>query len=226
MNTQYDHVAEAAVYIRDKLPAELPIPTVAVVLGSGLQLLADRLTGAVHLSYESIPHFPKATVSSHAGVLSAGRLDGREVWLLSGRVHGYEGYDMRTLTFYVRVLHLLGVETLILTNAAGGVNESFTEGDLMLITDHIKLSDDSPVRGEHDERFTSRFFDMSRAYSPRLQAVIRDCAAQNGLSLQEGVYVYMAGPQYETPAEIRMIRTIGGDALITIVDGKIAYCAN
>ena len=213
MNALYDRAAEAAAYIRAQTATAASVPTVAVVLGSGLQLLAEELEGVVHLSYETIPHFPRATVASHAGVLSVGKLSGRPVFLLSGRVHGYEGYDMTTLTFYVRVLHLLGVKTLVLTNAAGGINEAFSEGDFMLITDHIKFSDDSPVRGTQDDRFTARFFDMSRAYAPRLQEIVRRCARENDLLLREGVYAYMSGPQYETPAEIRMLRLLGADAV-------------
>ncbi len=214
MKREYDCAAEAAQYIREKTEeAGLPLPTAALVLGSGLHGLAKELTAAVRLPYDTIPHFPVSTVSSHEGVLSVGRLSGRCVAVFSGRFHYYEGYDMRTVTFYVRVLHLLGVRTLLLTNAAGGVNETFREGDLMMITDHIKLCGDSPARGENDPRLMPRFFDMSRTYSPRLQEVIRRHASHLGLSLREGVYFYMSGPQFETPAEIRMIRVLGGDAV-------------
>lgn len=212
--TEYQRVTQAAAYIRQQLiDAGMPMPTAALVLGSGLQGLAEELTDAVRLPYETIPGFPVPTVSSHAGVLLVGRLAGRVVAVLSGRLHYYEGYDMREVTLYVKVLHCLGVRTLLLTNAAGGVKESFREGDLMLITDHIKFCADSPARGEQDPRLMPRFFDMSRTYSPRLQAAARCRAEELGLTLREGVYFYMTGPQFETPAEIRAIRLLGGDAV-------------
>lgn len=212
--TEYQRVTQAAETIRKRLiDAGSPIPTVALVLGSGLQGLAGELTEVVRLPYETIPGFPVPTVSSHAGVLLVGRLAGRVVAVLSGRLHYYEGYDMGEVTLYVKVLHCLGVRTLLLTNAAGGVNESFREGDLMLITDHIKFCADSPARGEQDPRLMPRFFDMSRTYSPRLQTAARCRAEELGLTLREGVYFYMTGPQFETPAEIRAIRLLGGDAV-------------
>ena len=214
MNTEYERARAAAEHIRQAVTAAgLSLPTAALVLGSGLGYLADEVTDGVRLPYGEIPHFPLSTVATHAGVLTAGTLAGRPVFIFSGRTHVYEGYEMRTVTFYVRVLHLLGVRTLVLTNAAGGVNESFEVGDIMLITDHIKLCADSPVRGACDPRFTPRFFDMSRAYSPRLGEEARRCAARLGIPLREGVYFYMAGPQFETPAEIRAIRLLGGDAV-------------
>lgn len=212
--TEYDRVCQAAEYIRGRISVQrVALPEVAVVLGSGLHGLVDRLTDSFFLPYADIPHFPVSTVAFHAGLLHIGRLAGLPVFLLSGRFHYYEGYDMRQITFYVKVLKLLGVRTLLLTNAAGGVNESFSAGDLMLVTDHIKLAVDSPARGENDERLMPRFFDMSRVYSPRLQALIKQCAEQNDIPLRQGVYVYMGGPQYETPAEVRMIRLLGGDAV-------------
>ncbi|MBQ6830213.1 MAG: purine-nucleoside phosphorylase [Clostridia bacterium] len=212
--TEYDRALQAADYIRACLSqTKTTIPSLAVVLGSGLHPLAGELTEAIAIPYGDIPHFPTSTVAFHEGKLLVGRLQGVSVFLLSGRFHYYEGYDLRQTTFYVKVLRLLGVRVLLLTNAAGGVNESFAAGDLMLVTDHIKLALDSPVRGENDERLTPRFFDMSRAYSPRLQQHVIACAAQLGIPLRQGVYVYMGGPQYETPAEVRMIRLLGGDAV-------------
>ncbi len=212
--TEYDRAYEAAGYIRQQIEnSGLTLPEAALVLGSGLQGLADELTHAVRLPYEEIPYFPRTTVASHAGVLMAGTLEGRAVIALSGRLHYYEGYDMGTVTFYVKVLHLLGIRTLLLTNAAGGVNEIFQEGDLMLITDHIKLCADSPARGEQDPRFMPRFFDMSRTYSPRLCETARRLAEKLAIPLRDGVYFYMTGPQYETPAEVRLIRALGGDAV-------------
>ena len=207
----FERVEQAANAVRARVTGEFP--KTALVLGSGLGYLADELTDAVRIPYADIPHFPTSTVASHAGFLAVGRLNGAPLAVLSGRSHYYEGYGFDTVTFYVRMLKLLGVQCLILTNAAGGVNQAFQVGDLMLITDHIKLCADSPARGPQDERFGARFFDMTRTYTPRLCALARATAAQQGTVLREGVYFYMGGPQFETPAEIRMIRMLGGDAV-------------
>lgn len=204
---QYEN---SAAYLRDKLPF---IPDTALVLGSGLGALAEEAEEAVRLPYASIPGFPRSTVASHAGVLTAGDLAGRRVLLFSGRFHYYEGYSAETVAYYVRVLKLLGVRTLILTNAAGGVNEGYRVGDLMLIADQMQFGADSPARGEERPLFGPRFFDMTRVYSPRLRELARRCAKENGIAVQEGVYFYMPGPQFETPAEIRAIRLLGGDAV-------------
>lgn len=205
---------KSAAFIRERLGKSIsPLPEVCLVLGSGLGRLAGDVQDPVIIPYTEIPGFPRSTVKSHAGKLIVGRLSGRPVAVLSGRFHYYEGYDMETVTFYVRVMYLLGVKKLVLTNAAGGVNESFRVGDLMLITDHIKLCAESPARGEIDPRFGERFFDMTHTYSPVLAAKARRCAEELAIPLREGVYFYMAGPQFETPAEIRAIRTLGGDAV-------------
>lgn len=200
----------SADYIRERMPVQ---PEIALVLGSGLGYLAERVEDAVRLPYAEIPGFPRATVASHAGVLVLGRLQGRAVAVLSGRFHCYEGYDMETAAYYVRVLSLLGVRSLLLTNAAGGVNPAFRPGDFMLITDHMKFTLDSPSRGRIPPVLGSRFFDLSRAYTPRLQAVAQNCAKRLDILLHSGVYFFMAGPQFETPAEIRAIRLLGGDAV-------------
>ena len=214
MNELTVRMEQAADAVRERLDAVgAPVPKIALVLGSGLGYLADELTDAVRIPYTDIPHFPRSTVASHAGFLAAGRLDGASLFVLSGRSHYYEGYTFEDVTFYVRVLQALGVKTLILTNAAGGVNSTFSVGDLMLIADHIKLCADSPVRGPSDERLGARFFDMTHTYTPRLQALARRAAAELSVPLREGVYFYMGGPQFETPAEIRMIRLLGGDAV-------------
>lgn len=206
----FEQYQEAAAYIRGHMQIQ---PEVAVVLGSGLGRLADEVEGAVRLPYADIPGFPRSTVESHRGELVLGRLNGRPVAILSGRFHYYEGYSMETVGFYVRVLHLLGIRSLLVTNAAGGVNESYRTGDFMLITDHIKFFTDSPSRGQIPGAFGGRFFDMSRAYTPRLLETARACGQRLGLELREGVYFFMAGPQFETPAEIRAIRLLGGDAV-------------
>ncbi len=213
-NELMTRIEQAAALVRKRVAAGgMVLPRIALVLGSGLGYLADELENAVRIPYEDIPHFPVSTVASHAGFLAAGRLNGSLLFVLSGRSHYYEGYDFTTVTFYVRVLQTLGVNTLILTNAAGGVNIEFSVGDLMLITDHIKLCADSPARGPADERLGARFFDMTHTYTPRLQELVRRTAAELSVPLREGVYFYMGGPQFETPAEIRMIRMLGGDAV-------------
>lgn len=189
------------------------VPKTALVLGSGLGYLADELTDAVRVDYADIPHFPVSTVASHAGFLAVGTLNGTPLLILSGRTHYYEGYSFQTVTFYVRVLQALGVQTLMLTNAAGGVNAAFAVGDFMLITDHIKLCADSPARGPADSRLGPRFFDMTHTYTPRLRELAREAASTLGIPLREGVYMFMGGPQFETPAEIRLIRTLGADAV-------------
>lgn len=205
-----EHYEEAAAYIRAHMPVP---PAICLVLGSGLGRLSDEVEGAVVLPYADIPHFPRSTVASHAGRLLLGRLNGRPAAVLSGRFHYYEGYSMEQAAFYVRVMHLLGVRRLLLTNAAGGVNPDFQVGDFMLIEDHIKFFTESPARGPQLPAFGARFFDMSRPYSPRLRQLAEETAEKLGISLRRGVYFYMAGPQFETPAEIRAIRLLGGDAV-------------
>lgn len=214
MSIPFEQYEKAAAFIRWRLGKSVsPVPEVCLVLGSGLGRLAGEVTDPVEIPYEDIPGFPRSTVKSHAGKLVLGRLSGRPVAVMSGRFHFYEGYDMETVAFYVRVMFLLGVGKLVLTNAAGGVNETYRAGDLMLLTDHIKLCAESPSRGAIDPRFGDRFFDMTHTYSPALAAKARRSAKELGIPLHEGVYVFMAGPQFETPAEIRAIRRLGGDAV-------------
>lgn len=210
MNESVKQIETAAAFLRGRLPC---VPKTALVLGSGLGYLADELTDAVRVDYADIPHFPVSTVASHAGFLAVGTLNGTPLLILSGRTHYYEGYSFQTVTFYVRVLQALGVQTLMLTNAAGGVNAAFAVGDFMLITDHIKLCADSPARGPADSRLGPRFFDMTHTYTPRLRELAREAANALGIPLREGVYMFMGGPQFETPAEIRLIRTLGADAV-------------
>lgn len=214
MAIPFERYEKAASVIRERLEASAAsLPEVCLVLGSGLGGLAEEVLDPVELRYEDIPGFPTSTVTSHAGRLVLGRLADRSVAVLAGRFHFYEGYDTETVAFYVWVMHLLGVGKLVLTNAAGGVNTSFRVGDLMLITDHIQFCLESPARGEIDPRFGDRFFDMTRTYSPTLAERARRCAGELGIPLREGVYFFMAGPQFETPAEIRAIRLLGGDAV-------------
>lgn len=210
MSIPLEHYREAAAYMEKRLTVR---PQTALVLGSGLGYLADQVEQATRIPYAEIPHFPRSTVPGHAGELVLGLLEGQPVVLLAGRFHYYEGYSMEEVTFYVRVLHLLGIRRLLLTNAAGGVNERFRVGEFMLLTDHLHFFTASPLRGAEYPAFGPRFCDMSRVYAPRLRELARNCAKKSGLSVQEGVYFYMAGPQFETPAEIRAIRLLGGDAV-------------
>ncbi len=207
---QYEMAQKSADFISQYLKKT---PETAVVLGSGLGGLADALKDAVQIPYGDIPHFPVSTVPGHDGQLIAGELSGKYILAMKGRFHYYEGYSMKEITYPVRVMQLLGVKNLIATNAAGGVNTAFSPGDLMLISDHIKLIYDSPLRGANDDRLGERFSDMSGAYSARLRKLAKAAAEQSGIDVKEGVYFYMAGPSFETPAEIRAIRALGADAV-------------
>lgn len=189
------------------------VPDTALVLGSGLSSLTEEMTVTRRIPYTQIPGFPRPTNPSHAGELLCGTLAGREVLVFSGRAHVYEGYTMAEVSFYVTVLGLLSVRRMVITNAAGAVNRDFVPGDIMLITDHIKLSGESPVTGPADKRLGPMFFDLSAAYSPALCRLAREAAVRLSLPLREGVYLYCGGPQYETPAEIRAFRTLGADAV-------------
>ena len=186
---------------------------IAVILGSGLGGYAEALEDAKFLDYKDIPGFPVSTAPGHAGRWCAGKLHGKRVYMMQGRFHCYEGYDLRDVTMPIRVMKRLGVQTLIVTNAAGGVNTGFAPGDLMLLTDFINLSGKNPLTGPNLDEFGPRFPDMSHAYDVRLMRLAQDVADQLGIALQKGVYCWMNGPCYESPAEIRMARAIGGDAV-------------
>ncbi len=208
--TRAEAVARAADAVRQQLGSRHP--EVAIVLGSGLGHLADRATDVVKIGYDRIPGFPLPTVQGHAGMLVAGQLGGREVILQSGRFHMYEGHPAATSALPVRVFGELGVGTIILTNAAGGIRRSFTPGTLMLISDHLNLTGRNALEGDAlagEERFP----DMSVAYDADLRALARNVAEERGVALAEGVYASLLGPNYETPAEIRMLETLGADAV-------------
>ncbi|MBN1648882.1 MAG: purine-nucleoside phosphorylase [Spirochaetales bacterium] len=185
----------------------------AIILGSGLGGLADSAENRTCIDYADIPGFPISTVSGHHNRLVAGTIAGKKVIMMQGRFHYYEGHAMQKIIFPVRVLKKLGISNLIVTNAAGGVNTLFSPGDLMLITDHIKLVADSPLRGANDDEFGPRFNDMSSVYSSHLITLAANTAAQRSIGLRKGVYMYMTGPSYETPAEIRAARVLGADAV-------------
>lgn len=203
-------IDEAAEFISSKTSVR---PEIGLILGSGLGVLGDDLEDAVTIAYADIPHFPVSTVEGHAGDLIIGKLQGRSVALMRGRFHMYEGYEPERTALPVRVMKALGVTTLLVTNAAGGVNLDYKAGDLMLISDHINLTGRNPLVGPNDNALGMRFPDMSEAYSRRLREIAKQTASQLGFEVQEGVYVGLLGPNYETPAEIRMLRTLGGDAV-------------
>ena len=209
-SSYYDQVQSAAARVRS---TSARIPDVAVVLGSGLGDFASSLERATSIPYEEIPHWPASNVVGHEGRLVMGEVSGRLVAALSGRAHFYEGHDLRTVTFATRVLGVLGVKVLILTNAAGGINTAFAPGDLMVIDDHINLLGSNPLVGPNDERFGVRFPDLTNVYSRRLRAIAGEVAAAQGQVLRQGIYVACHGPSYETPAEVRYLRLIGGDAV-------------
>jgi purine-nucleoside phosphorylase len=206
----YDKVSAAADAVRARVPE---MPQIGIVLGSGLGAFANSLAQPVTMPYGDLPHWPVSRVIGHEGKLVVGRTAGKTIAALAGRCHAYEGHDMATVTFAVRALALLGVKTVVLTNAAGGVNTGFSQGALMVIDDHINLMAANPLVGVNDERFGPRFPDMTEVYSPRLRAIADRAGKAINLLLPHGIYVAVLGPSYETPAEIRYLRTIGADAV-------------
>ena len=188
------------------------VPRAAMVLGSGLGYLGDEVENAIAIDYKDIPHFKASTAPGHKGRLVFGMLEGQRVAVMQGRMHHYEGYSYEDVSYAVRVLRLLGCTKLVLTNAAGCVRKEWNVGDIMLITDHIKFFMESPLRGENLPQFGTRFPDMSHVYTPRFQEAARESARELDMTLREGVYCYFPGPQFETPAEVRAARVLGGDA--------------
>jgi len=211
---KYEDYKKSAEFIKDNLPHT---PHTAVILGSGLGDYAEVLTNKITIKYEDIPNFPKSTVANHKGELIYGEIIDAElnrfkpVLIMSGRFHCYEGYEMEDTAYPVGVFYLLGITKLIITNAAGGINLMFHPGDLVCVHDHIKLTAESPAKGANIPEFGARFFDMQSVYSKDLIEKAKECAVNLGFSLKDGIYAYMSGPQYETPAEIRMLRTLGAD---------------
>ena len=211
MNFTFAQYRESADFLESRLQGFRP--KVAMVLGSGLGYLGDEVSDPIVVPYGEIPHFKHSTAPGHKGQLVFGMLAGQPVAVMQGRMHHYEGYSYEEVGYAVRVLRLLGCDTLFVTNAAGGVNWNFKAGDLMLITDQIKPFLESPLRGENLPEFGPRFPDSSYLYTPALQDLARKQARRLDLDLKEGVYIYFPGPQYETPAEVRMARLLGGDAV-------------
>ncbi|MGI8654733.1 MAG: purine-nucleoside phosphorylase [Pyrinomonadaceae bacterium] len=210
--TLYERAEHAARLIRARLNNE-EAPRVALVLGSGLGAFADDLEDAVVVPYEEIPGFARSTVEGHAGQLVIGKCGGVVVAAMQGRFHYYEGYSLDEVTFPIRAFGALGVKAIVLTNAAGGINVAFNQGALMLISDHLNLMGASPLRGANDERFGVRFPDMSEVYARDGQEMVIEEAREMGMELRRGTYGALSGPSYETPAEIRMLRTLGADAV-------------
>ena len=208
--TLYERAEHAARYLRSR--ADLDV-RVALVLGSGLGAFAGQLDDATAVGYEEIPGFARPTVEGHAGRLVLGRVGGVGVAAMQGRFHFYEGYTLEEVTFPVRVLGLLGAKSLVLTNAAGGLNNSYDQGSLILISDHLNLMGTNPLLGRNDERFGPRFPDMTEVYDREYQEVAIAESREMGLELRRGVYAALTGPSYETPAEIRMLRLLGADAV-------------
>ena len=207
----YQQYQESAEILRTRLGSFRP--DVLLVLGSGLGALGDEVEAPIVVPYQDVPHMKHSTAPDHKGQFVFGRLAGRNVAVMQGRLHTYEGWSFADVSYPVRVLRLLGAETLIVTNAAGAVNTGFSAGDIMLITDHIKLFGVSPLCGANVAEFGPRFPDMSQVYTPALREVARKAAQNLGIRLREGVYMYFPGPQYETPAEVRAARILGADAV-------------
>ncbi len=215
----------AAAWIRERIPIQ---PRIGLVLGSGLAALAEAIEGPTAMAFTDIPGFPAATVEGHPGRVIVGHLEGHPVMVLQGRAHFYEGHSIQRVTFPIRVMQLLGIRLLILTNAAGGLNPAFRPGDVMIIRDHIGLfgmAGANPLRGPNEAEWGPRFPDLSRAYDPELRAIARGVAEAAGIPVHEGVYVMLGGPSFETPAEVRFLRMIGADAVgMSTVPEVIVAC--
>jgi len=206
----YERAEHAARVIRSRTSET---PRVAVVLGSGLGGFADDFEDAVGIPYEDIPGFSRSTAQGHAGKLVVGKIDQVPLLAMQGRVHFYEGYSLEQVTFPIRTFKLLGIKTLILTNAAGGINVQLSQRALMVLSDHLNLMGDNPLRGPNDDRFGPRFPDLTSAYSPELQEIVIEEARALSVEVRRGIYAALAGPSYETPAEIHLLRNLGADAV-------------
>lgn len=217
-----DKVIATAEYLRGKMTTQ---PKVGIVLGTGLGNLATQITDRTEIPYQEIPNFPISTVEGHSGKLIIGKLGGVDVLAMQGRFHFYEGYDMKTVTYPIRVMHELGIETLFLSNAAGGMNPNFEIGELMIINDHINLFPEHPLRGHNEEKWGPRFPDMHEVYTQSLIRQAKQIAKENNIRVMEGVYVGTQGPTFETPAEYVYFRNIGGDAvgMSTVPEAIVAH---
>ncbi len=222
----YEDYKKSADYIKERLDGS--IPKIAIILGSGLGVLSEEIENKKVIKYKKIPNFPISTVEGHAGELIIGKLSGKDLIAMNGRFHYYEGYDVKEVTFPIRVFKLLGVETLILTNASGGINSNYKAGDFMVINDYLSFFADSVLRGPNLNEFGERFSDMSETFDKQLSKKLKEIVQKHTGRAQEGVYAYMKGPTFETPAEIRALRTLGADAvgLSTVPEAVVAHHAN
>lgn len=210
MENLIEKINESVSFIKTKVKSEIEI---GLILGSGLGEMANSINDPITIPYKDIPHFPVSRVPGHAGQLVIGSLEGKNVLCMQGRVHFYEGWSMDKIVFPVQVMKMLGIETIILTNAAGCVNKEWKPGDLMIINDHIKLIAENPLRGVNCDELGPRFFDMSHAYNPELINLAEKKALELGINIRKGVYQFFAGPNFETPAEVRFARFCGADAV-------------
>lgn len=210
MDYIFEYFKKSSDYVRSVINDE---PEIAIILGSGLGDFASRIENPIEIRYEDIPNFLVSTVESHAGKLIYGKAGGKKIICMSGRFHFYEGYDYEQLVIPIRLFKLLGVKATILTNAAGAVNTDYKVGDIMIVSDHIKLNGASPLRGKNIDFFGPRFFDVTDMYTKKLRELALNCAEDSGLTFREGVYMFFTGPQFETPAEIRAARILGADAV-------------
>ena len=222
----YEDYEKTAKYLREKM--ENKQPEIAIVLGSGLGVLSEELENKTTIKYNEIPNFPISTVEGHAGELIVGELNGKCILAMNGRFHFYEGYDLKETTFPIRVFKLLGIKTIILTNASGGINKDFEAGDFMVINDYLSFFADSVLRGKNIDEFGERFTDMSETFDKELSTKLKSIINKHTKRAQEGVYAYMKGPTFETPAEIRALRTLGADAvgLSTVPEAVVAHHCN
>lgn len=225
MALSYSEYQEIVAFLKTKVQ---DVPEIALILGTSLGPFAKEIENSVSIDYADIPHFLRSTAPGHAGKLIFGTVAGKRVVCMSGRFHSYEGYDFEQLTLPVRLFKLLGVRATILTNAAGAVNTLYKPGDVVILKDHIKFTGASPLRGPNMEEFGPRFFDTSEMYTPQLRQVALRCAEGSGLTVHEGVYFFYTGPQFETPAEIRAVRLLGGDlvGMSTVTEAlTAAHCS-
>lgn len=213
LDTSYEGITATAKWLTERTSKTLPAPEIALVLGSGLGSLADHFEDRIAIPYADIPNFPVSTVEGHAGQLVFGTLHGRSLVAMQGRFHFYEGWSQLEVTFPMRVFKILGCKAMIVTNSSGGINPDFEAGDLMLITDHLNLTGQNPLIGPNDKRFGPRFPDMTEAYDVQLREQALEAARGLSIGLRKGIYCGLQGPTYETPAEIRMLRRLGGDAV-------------
>lgn len=207
----YKEYEQSANYIKEKIGKKTP--KIAIILGSGLGTLSSEIEEKIVIKYNEIPNFPVSTVEGHAGELIIGKIEGKEIIAMNGRFHYYEGYDLKETTFPIRVFKLLGIEKLIITNAAGGINKEFKVGDFMVINDYLSFFAESVLRGKNLKEFGERFTDMSKTFDKDLSKKLKEIINKHTKRAQEGVYAYMKGPTFETPAEIRALRVLGADAV-------------